>query len=132
MIRAATVVSALALAAVVQSCPGGSDCSIEEAPEFSRTEEEITRADVVAVLGEPIGTINSEDRRIDVYEYDGHCSGLNWLFGTFPLPIYYGTEQMLTVEYEADGTFLTAKVWPDTETAEEVIESYEQSSQPNS
>jgi hypothetical protein len=29
-------------------------CSREEAPEFSAAEEQITRNDVVAVLGEPI------------------------------------------------------------------------------
>ena len=70
MIKFPTVVSALALAAVVQSCPSGSGCSREEAPEFFTTTEEITRVDVVAVLGEPIETIKSEDGRIDVKSDD--------------------------------------------------------------
>ena len=129
MSKVATVVSVLALAAVVQSCPGGSDCSREDVPEFSKITEEITRVDVVAVLGEPIETMKIDDRRVDIYEYDGHCSGLNWLFGTFPLPLYYGTDQ---IEYGPDGSFLTAKVWPDTETADEVIEAYGGGDEPDS
>lgn len=123
MIRvAATAVSVLALASVVQSCPTFSGCSRQEAPEIFTTADEISRVDVVAVLGEPVETIKSKDGHIDFYEYDGHCGGLNWLFGTYPLPAYYEKDQMLTVEYGLDGSFLTARVWPGTETAKEVIE----------
>ncbi len=100
-------------------------CAREEVPEFSATEEQVTRNDVVAVLGEPIETIKSENGRVDFYEYDGHCGGLFWLLPIpYPLPVFYGTDQMLTVEYGPDGSFLTARVWPDTETPEDIIATY--------
>ncbi len=53
---AATAVLVLALAPFLQACvaPLAGGCSREEAPEFSATEEQITRIDVVAALGEPI------------------------------------------------------------------------------
>ncbi len=122
-----TAVLVLAVAPFLKACPAPLvGCEREEAPEFTVTEEQITRNDVVAVLGEPIETIKSEDRRVDVYEYDGHCSGLVWLLPIpYPLPIFRETDQMLTVEYGPDGSFLTAQVWPDAETPEEVIELYE-------
>ncbi len=120
-----TVVSVLAVGLFVQACGPvpAVGCAREEAPEFSATEEQITRNDVVAVLGEPIETIKREDGRVDVYEYDGHCAGL-WILGV-PFPVFFGRDQMLTVEYGPDGSFLTAQVWPDAETPEEVIEFYE-------
>ena len=122
----ATAVLVLAVAPFLQACPAPLvGCEREEAPEFTVTEEQITRNDVVAVLGEPIETIKSEDRRVDVYEYDGHCSGLVWLLPIpYPLPIFRETDQMLTVEYGPDGSFLTAQVWPDAETPGEAITSY--------
>ncbi len=122
-----TAVLVLAVAPFLKACPAPLvGCEREEAPEFTVTEEQITRNDVVAVLGEPIETIKSEDRRVDVYEYDKHCSGLFWLLPIpYPLPIFRETDQMLTVEYGPDGSFLSAQVWPDAETPEEVIAPYE-------
>ena len=67
----ATAVLVLALAPFLHACayePLG--CDREEVPEFFATDEQITRNDVVAVLGEPIETFEREDRRVDVYEYD--------------------------------------------------------------
>ena len=126
MRAAATAVLVLVVAPFLQACPAYlGDCAREEVPEFSATEEQITRNDVVADLGEPIETIKSENGRVDVYEYDGHCGGLFWLLPIpYPLPVAYGTDQMLTVEYGPDGSFLTAQVWPDAETPEEAIASY--------
>ena len=109
-----TAVLVLALGPFLQACFYVAGCNREEAPEFSATDEQITRNDVVTVLGEPIETIKSEDRRVDVYEYDGHCAGLAAL--GLPFPFFYGTDQMLTVEYGPDGSFLTARRWPDAET----------------
>ncbi len=127
MRAAATAVLVLVVAPFLQACPAYlGDCAREEVPEFSATEEQITRNDVVAVLGEPIATIKSGDGyRVDVYEYDGHCGGLFWFLPIpYPLPVLYGTDQMLTVEYGPDDSFLTARVWPDTETPEDVIAPY--------
>ena len=116
---AATVVLVLALAPFLQACgPGPGGCSREEAPEFSATEEQITRSDVVAVVGEPDETIEIEDGRVDVYEYDRFCAGI--IFLVLPLPLALVKDQLLTVEYGPDGSFLTAQVWPDTETPEDI------------
>ncbi len=115
-----TVVSVLAVGLFVQACAAEDmGCSREEAPEFSAAEEQITRNDVVADLGEPIETFESEDgRRVDIYEYDQFCA----FAPLFPLPIAFPTglpDQMLTVEYGPDGSFLTAEVLPYAETPED-------------
>ena len=119
----ATAVLVLAVGLFVQACASVGGCSREEAPEFSATEEQITRNDVVAAIGEPIETIKSEDGRVDVYEYDSHCGGVIFVL-YIPIPLYFSPDQMLTVEYGPDGSFLTARVWPDTETPEDVIAPY--------
>ena len=119
--RAVTTASlVLAVGLFVQACvfPVGL-CSRMEAPELSATEEQITRNDVVAVLGEPIETIKSVDGRVDVYEYNGHCAGL--MFIGIPIPFFRLKDQTLTVEYGSDGAFLTAQVWPDATTTEIAI-----------
>jgi hypothetical protein len=123
---AASAVLVMALAPFLQACiaPGPGGCSREDAPEFSATEEQITRDEVVAVLGEPNETIEIEDGRVDFYEYDRHCVGL-LIVGFLPVPVYGQPDQMLTVEYGPDGLFVTANVWPDAETPGEVIASYE-------
>ena len=65
----------------------------------------------IAVLGEPIETIKSDDGRVDVYEYDGHCGGLFWILPIpYPLPVFFGTDQMLIVVYGPEGSFLNAQV----------------------
>ncbi len=71
-------------------------------------------------------TIASEDgHRVDIYEYDRQCGGVITIF-IFPVAPYVGKKnQILTVEYGPDGSFLTAQVWPDTETPEVVIASYQ-------
>ena len=124
MRAAATAVLVLALAPFLQACLYAEGCSREEAPEFSAAEEQITRKDVVADLGEPIKTIKSEDgHRVDVYEYDQSCG-----FVELPLPILFplpSPDQMLTVEYGPDGSFLTAQVWPNAATPEAAIMSHE-------
>ena len=124
--RAVTAaVLVLALAPFLQACAYVEGCSREGSPEFSATEEQITRNDVVADLGEPIETFKSEDGRVDIYEYDQFCGGL-FIAGVLPIPVYLDLpDQMLTVEYGPDGSFLTAEVWPDAETQEEAITSYE-------
>jgi len=72
-----TAVLVLSVGLFVQACAAEDmGCSREEAPEFSATEEQITRNDVVAVLGEPIETIKSDDGRVDVYVYDQVRGGL--------------------------------------------------------
>jgi hypothetical protein len=119
--RAVTMaVSVLALALVLQGCTAGG-CSREEAPEFSAAHEHITRDYVVAELGEPIETFESEDgRRIDIYHYDKFCGGIIVL-----VPVVAFPSQMLTVEYGPDGSFLTTQVWPDAETPKEIITAYQ-------
>ena len=114
-----TAILVLAVGLLVQACvvPVGG-CSRTEAPE-----EQTTRNDVVAVLGEPIETIKSEDGHVDVYEYDGHCAGLAFVMGV-PIPFYRGTDRILSVEYGSDSSFLTAQVWPEDETPEVVIAYY--------
>ena len=47
-------------------------CTRSEAPEV--TQEQSTRDDVVAVLGEPYATTEVKGRSIDVYDYDGFCA----------------------------------------------------------
>jgi hypothetical protein len=126
MRAAATAVLVLTLALFLQACLGfgAGDCSREETPELSTTQEQITRNDVVAVLGEPIETFESEDGRVDVYEYDAHCGGVFFALGIFPIPLFFPKDQMLAVEYGPDDSFVTAEVWPFTETTEPVIAPY--------
>ncbi len=82
-----TVVLVLALAPFLQACVVFEGCTREEAPEFSAAEEQITRNDVVAAIGEPIETIKSDDgHRVDIYEYDPFCSGI--IFIPLPIPVY--------------------------------------------
>lgn len=118
--RVGTTAILVAVGMFVQACvfPVGG-CSRKGAPEFSATEERITRNDVVAVLGEPLESIRGKDGRIDLYEYDGHCAGL--MFIGAPFPFFGRTDQMLTVKYGPDDSFLTAKVWADGETPEVII-----------
>ncbi len=80
-----TVVLVLALAPFLQACFYVAGCTREEAPEFSAAEGQITRNDVVADLGEPIETFESEDgRRVDIYEYDQFCGVI--LITPLPIP----------------------------------------------
>jgi hypothetical protein len=120
----------LPLALFLQACgvgTGSVTCSHEGTPTFSAPEEQITRNDVVAELGEPIDTIESEDgHRVDIYEYDKFCTGILWIFVPLPLPGHLSfPDQMLTAEYGPDSSFLTVKVWRGVETPEYIVEFYE-------
>jgi hypothetical protein len=121
-----TAVLVLALGPFLQACVVFEGCTREEAPEFSATEEQITRNDVVAALGEPIETIKSEDgHRVDIYEYDQICADVLFVL-YIPIPAYVGSpDQMLTVEYGPDGSFLTAQVWRGAEIPEDFGEKLE-------
>ena len=126
MKAAATAVLALALAPFLQACGELGHCSRFYAPEFSAAEQQITRNDVITNLGEPMETITSEDgHRVDIYEYDRQCGGFVtvWLFPVFPY--YVEKDQMFTVEYGPDGSYLTAEVWPDVENPGIIIATYE-------
>jgi hypothetical protein len=125
-----TAVLILALALFLQACavPGEVKCSRKGVPTFSAPEEQITRNNVVAELGEPIKTIKNEDgHRIDIYDYDQFCTSFMIpLPAPIPLPDHLSfPDQMLTVEYGPDSSFLTVKVWRGVETPEYIVEFYE-------
>jgi hypothetical protein len=67
---------------------------------------------------------NEDGHRVDIYEYDQQCVGVVFLIvPAFP---YVGMEnQILTVEYGPDGSFLTAEVLPDIESPKDFVEARE-------
>jgi hypothetical protein len=117
-----TAVLVLALALFLQACelfylePVG--CASERVPKFLTVNQQITRNDVIAEMGEPVETISSEDGyRVDIYDAGSDCVGLVLLV---PYVVY--DHSSLTVDYHSDGSFLTARVWPDTEISEDFVE----------
>ncbi len=94
-------------------------CTRSEAPEV--TQEQSTRDDVVAVLGEPYATTEAQGHSIDVYDYDGFCAGA-WFVG-IPIPQWRDKPGVLVVEY-LDDTLVWAALWFDT-TPGRVVARYE-------
>ncbi len=94
-------------------------CTRSEAPEV--TQEQSTRDDVVAVLGEPYATTEVKGRSIDVYDYDGFCAGA-WFVG-IPIPQWRDKPGVLVVEY-LDDTLVRAALLFDT-TPGRVVAGYE-------
>ena len=84
-------------------------CTRSEAPEV--TQEQSTRDDVVAVLGEPYATTEVQGRSIDVYDYDGVCAGA-WFVG-IPIPQWRDKPGVLVVKY-LDDTLVWAGLVFDT------------------
>ncbi len=94
-------------------------CTRSEAPEV--TQEQSTRDDVVAVLGEPYATTEAQGHSIDVYDYDGFCAGA-WFVG-IPIPQWRDKPGVLVVEY-LDDTLVRAALLFDT-TPGRVVAAYE-------
>ncbi len=94
-------------------------CTRSEAPEV--TQEQSTRDDVVAVLGEPYATTEVQGRSIDVYDYDGFCAGA-WFVG-IPIPQWRDKPGVLVVKY-LDDTLVWAGLVFDT-TPGRVVAGYE-------
>ncbi len=95
-------------------------CTRSEAPEV--TQEQSTRDDVVAVLGEPYATTEVKGRSIDVYDYDGFCAGAEPVF-FFPFPHWRDKPGVLVVHY-LDDTLVWAGLVFDT-TPGRVVADYE-------
>jgi hypothetical protein len=90
-------------------------CTRSEAPEV--TQEQSTRDDVVAVLGEPYGTTVLGEpygttevygHSIDVYDYDVFCAGV--YFVGIPIPQWRDRPGVVVVEYK-DDVVVRADIW---------------------
>ena len=72
-------------------------------------EEQSTRDDVVADLGEPYGTTEGYGHSLDVYDYDVFCAGA-YFFGIPVIPRWRDRPGVLVVEYK-DDVVVRADIW---------------------
>ncbi len=73
------------------------------------SEEQSTRDDVVALLGEPYATTEAQGHSIDVYDYDVFCAGAGPAF-LLPFPQWRDKPGVLVVEYK-DDVVVRADIW---------------------
>ena len=86
------------------------------------SEEQSTRDDVVALLGEPYGTTEGYGHSIDVYDYDVFCAGA-YFFVIPVIPRWRDRPGVLVVEYK-DDVVVRADIWWEKE-PRDVIKRYE-------
>jgi hypothetical protein len=78
------------------------------------------RSEVLATLGEPVQTLETDDGRVDAYWYHREICNIGIL------PIYYKKNGIyVTVGYARDGSFVSRQTVVDAETSEEAIERYD-------
>ncbi len=127
-----TAISVLAVGLFVQACvfPVGACFGEQSVHTFwsddgpVSSEEQSTRDDVVALLGEPYATTEAQGHSIDVYDYDVFCAGAGPA-GQFllPFPQWRDKSGVLVVEYK-DDVVVRADIWWEKE-PRDVIKRYE-------